>query len=87
MTKRELARTADAMIGAAQVLEVAAKRLKAEARNIRAGSLSDTIDASLWRDHKVADVKRAAEKALDELGVHVLLTETEHWDAAGTVTR
>lgn len=79
MTKRETANTADTMIGAAQVLERAAKRLKEDARSVRAGNLHESVKPNDWRDHKVADVKRAAEAALRELGINVSLIESEPW--------
>ena len=69
MTKQQTADTADQMIGAAQQLEAAARRLKEDARHVRAGHLHESMDAMLWRDHKAADVKRAAEEALRELGL------------------
>lgn len=79
MTSRETAQSADTLIGAAQKLEAAAKRLKADARSIRAGNLHPSIDPIQWRDHKVADVKRAAEAALLELGIRVSLVEVAPW--------
>lgn len=82
MTKKETAQMADSMIGAAQKLEAAARRLKDEARAIRAGNLHETMTADLWRMHKVADVKRAAESALLELGANVALVESEPWEPA-----
>lgn len=74
MTKTELAEMADKMIGAAQELERAAKRLKAEAGYLRRGSsLSPDMDPRLWTMHKVSDVRRGAELALAELDPAVRL--------------
>lgn len=68
MTKREIADVADRMIGAVQILERAARQLKADARNVRGGCLHETMTAELWILHKTADVKTAAASALIELG-------------------
>lgn len=68
MTKREIAQTADQMIGAAQILETAAKRLKADAKAVRAGNLHASMTAELWILHKTADLKSATTQALIELG-------------------
>lgn len=68
MTKREIADVADRMIGAAQILERAARQLKDQARIVRQGCLHETMTAELWVLHKSADTKQAAASALIELG-------------------
>ena len=57
------------MIGAAQTLERAAKRLREEAKHFRSGETSArTVDVKTWMMHKQNDVRHAAETALEELG-------------------
>ena len=76
MTKTETAALADSMIGASQKLAAAAKRMKEEAKSLRLGNLHESVQPILWRDHKVSDIKRAAESAISEFGQTVSLVES-----------
>lgn len=68
MTTSQQNTIADQMIGAAQKLEKAAKRLKEEAKLFRSGTSSASgCDPSLWLMHKQNDVRCAAESAHSEL--------------------
>lgn len=64
---RATARLADDIIGAAQALEAEAQRLKARARIIRVHGLLalEAVNPIVnQREHKAADIRRAAEAAI-----------------------
>lgn len=66
MSRAELAKSADQIIGAAQALEQVARNLKACAKAMRQYGVS--VDYELWMMHRAYDVRHAAAKALAELG-------------------
>jgi HAMP domain-containing protein len=55
------------MIGAAQRLEAAARRLKEQAKHVRQGVLHSTMTADLWTMHKAHDIETAASAAVAEI--------------------